>query len=192
MKSTVRMIAKAQVRKIHTLVSVLEMPDVLYRRTLEEGFGVASSTMLTFVQARRLIMVLQEFQRTFRRGEEPYYEAHFSSLGFRPGMASPEQLQKIEAMWNRLYPSPFMEQEQAELRAFLSHRFKTADLRFLDSDTAGKVISALKAMTKRKLRSSKNAPGCSEEADTVNDTMIRGNCEIKHILNRSQRKFEHV
>jgi len=153
-----QMIDKAQIRKIHTLKGVLGMPDSLYRRMLEEAFSAVSSKQLTFIQARRFIMVLEDFQRTFHKGDEIYYEAHFSNFGLRFGMATPEQLRKIEYLWNKFCPSYSIKQNQTSLRTFLSRKFKVSDVRFMDVLTAGKVITALTAMTERKKRTSKNAP----------------------------------
>jgi hypothetical protein len=171
------MIDKGQIKKIHTLTSVLRMPDDLYRKMLSETFQVSSSREMTRVQARRFILLLEDFAQTFQRGEKPYYEAHFSNLGFRPGMASPAQLQKIEAMWNALYPAHHTEDGQASLRTFLSRKFKVSDLRFLDGTTAGKVLGALNAIKTRKIKTMKNAQDAFDRPDTgecgLEDTDIK-------------------
>lgn len=147
------MINKAQIRKIHTLKGVLRMPDMVYRKMLDDGFLAVSSKQLTFVQARQLIMVLEDFQRTFQKGDEIYYEAHFNNLGLRFNMATPAQLRKIEYLWSQFDIS----RSKTSLRTFISRKFKVSDVRFMDVLTAGKVITALTSMTERKKRTSKNA-----------------------------------
>jgi hypothetical protein len=159
-----RRIDKTQVKKIHTLVSVLRMPDDLYRTLLQNTFSVTSSKELSSGQAGRLILLLQDFAQTFQRGEKPYCEAHFQHLGYRPDMATPSQLQKIEALWDRLYP----ENSAASLRTFLSRQFKVSDLRFLDSASARKVFYVLKTIQRRKATTlkigSQDAQGCGGAA----------------------------
>jgi hypothetical protein len=175
------MIDRSQIKKIHTLASVLRMSDDLYRKMLSDTFRVSSSKHMTHVQARRFILLLEDFAQTFRRGEKPYYEAHFSNLGFRPGMASPAQLQKIEVMWNALYPVNYAEDGQTSLRTFLSRRFKVSDLRFLDGTTAGKVLSALNAIKARKMKTPKNAQDAFDRPDTGESRLEDADIKIKRV-----------
>jgi hypothetical protein len=61
-------------------------------------------------------------------------------------MATAEQLALIEELWERISRSP---DKPKALRTFLLARFKVSDLRFLEAETAGKVINAMKAMLRR-------------------------------------------
>lgn len=161
-----QMITKTQIKKIHTLISVLKMPDDLYRRMLKGAFEVTSSKEMTLVQARRIILILEDFARIFHRGEQSYYEAHFQDLGYRPGMANPGQLQKIEATWNRL--CPHTGESQGSLRNFLNRHFKVSDMRFLDSVTAGKVLYVLKIIDAKKRKAQKGAQDARSKQDMGN------------------------
>lgn len=68
--------------------------------------------------------------------------------GTRPGMATPEQLAKIKAMWP--FVSKANDQESA-YREFLKKRFGVSDETFLTANKAGNVIDALKDMYLRRI-----------------------------------------
>jgi hypothetical protein len=175
------MIDRGQIKKIHTLVSVLRIPDELYRQMLSGTFHVFSSKEMTRVQARRFILLLEDFTQTFHRGEKPYCEAHFGKLGFRPGMASVAQLRKIEVMWNALYPAHHTEDGQISLRGFLNRQFKVSDLRFLDGATAGKVLGALYAIRARKMKPIKNAQDALNRPDSEEYSPEGADRQIKRV-----------
>lgn len=150
-------ITKEQTRKIHTLVSALSLPDEIYRKGLNDLFCVDTSKVLTARQAAYLIDVLEMegvMNGVWSRRE---YRDKYNELGRRPDMATPAQLRKIEATWNGLYPESDPEIHQRNIRTFLFRFFKVSDLRFLDQETANKVLYALRKMTQRKEAAPKNA-----------------------------------
>ena len=73
----------------------------------------------------------------------------FDNLDNRPGMASAPQLRKIEAMWQDISIIPEPDARGRALRHFVKRISGVADLRFLDSQGAGKVINAMNAMLKQ-------------------------------------------
>ncbi|MBP7527557.1 MAG: regulatory protein GemA [Syntrophorhabdaceae bacterium] len=151
-------ITKEQIRKIHTLKSALDLPDDVYRKGLEDMFCVETSKVLTARQAVYLIDVLEMEGITNGVWSRREYRDKYNELGRRPDMATPAQLRKIEASWNGLYPENDERLRQKNLRAFLFKFFKVSDLRFLDGETANKVLYALRNMTRRKETTPKNAP----------------------------------
>lgn len=153
-----RKITKDQIRKIHTLKTALEMPDDVYRQGLRDLFCVDTSKVLTCRQARYLLDVLEMegvMNGVWSRRE---YRDKYNELARRPGMAVPAQLRKIEATWQGLYPESDQALRQKNLRSFLFRFFKVSDLRFLDQETANKVLYALRKMSQRKEATPKNAP----------------------------------
>ena len=143
-------ITKEQIKKIHTLKSALDLPDDIYSKGLNDLFSVDTSKVLTARQAAYLINVLEMegvMNGVWNRRE---YRDKYNELGRRPDMATPAQLRKIEASWNGLYPENDEGLRQKNLRAFLFKFFKVSDLRFLDGETANKVLYALRNMTRRK------------------------------------------
>ena len=93
------------------------------------------------------------------RGQKyPGYLAKWKKLGYRAGMATAQQLAKIESDWDRLeayWNKDGRGHRDAALRGFLVARFCTEDLRFLSFTKAGKMIEALKAIDVRCHRKSR-------------------------------------
>jgi hypothetical protein len=149
-------ITGAQIKKIHTLKNVLAMADDLYRLSLQGLYGVTSSKELNQIQAADLIDFLET-----KATELGVWECtigprkRLNGLGKRRGMASPGQLQKIEAQWQRVSRVEQPEERAKALRHLVERISKVSDLRFLDTVGAGKVLNALKAMQREKAKSSK-------------------------------------
>ncbi len=137
-----------QIARIHVLVSALGMPDEGYRQTLMHNFGVATSKALTSIDAAELIEALEE--RAIENGVWKRYEGRskYEKLGHRPGMATPPQLRKIEALWKGASRIRDIKAREKGLRAFLLGHFKVSDLRFLPMSKVSKVICALEHMQK--------------------------------------------
>ncbi len=85
---------------------------------------------------------------------------HFKGLGFRStwsqknfgdrrGMASPAQIAKMRKLWAE-YHGP--DEKEVALNVWLTRFHHVSALRFVTSDKAGSVITALKAMAGRKVR----------------------------------------
>jgi len=139
-------ISKQQIRAIHTLKNAAGMDDDTYRAMLREFDGVESSTALTLRQADALIDDLKR-----KAGQEPRQQrkaTRHNDLEGRPGMATPPQLRKIEAIWSEVSRAEDPESRAKALRSIVGRIAKVSDLRFLDREGASKVINALEAMKK--------------------------------------------
>jgi len=146
-------ITAAQIKLVHALKRVLLLEDdpVLWQQLLYERFKVTSSKELTVDQAGKLIDELQAaaLKHGLWEAREDMRQ-RFNKLDNRPGMATPEQLRKIEATWQAVSRAPEGQERVVALRSFINRIAKVSDLRFLDSDGAGKVLNALKVMQSRK------------------------------------------
>ncbi len=139
-----------RIKKIHTLKNVLGLSDEEYRLTLYHNFRIDSSKLLTQSQQEELIRGLES--EAVQRGvwEKFAGKSRFENLADRPGMASPAQLRKIEAMWKDYAGAKDDKARTKGLRTFLLGHFQVSDLRFLEADKVKKVIAALDAMIARK------------------------------------------
>lgn len=142
-------ITMAQIKLVHALRRALLLDDdlALWQGLLYERFKVISSKELDKTQAASLIDEMQnkaiELGLWEKREDK---RQRFNKLAGRPDMASPEQLRKIEAMWQEISHAPEGPERVSALRGFIARIAKVSDLRFLDQDGAGKVLNALKAM----------------------------------------------
>jgi len=142
-------ISPRQIKIIHTLKGVMGMGDEDYRAMLQEFAGVASSKNLTWRQADELIADMQ--RKTGKQVQEKAeFKTRHNSLAKRPGMATPPQLRKIEAIWVEVSKADGPENRAKALRAFIERVAKVSDLRFLDRTGASAVITALEAMAGRR------------------------------------------
>lgn len=161
-------ITAAQIKRIHTIVHILNISDDNYRAALDSRFNVTTCKDLTLHQAIRFIDELEKLalevqgdryktnrEEAKQKAEEAEQKAEearpkrFDNLDNRPGMASAPQLRKIEAMWQDVSIIPDQDARGRALRHFIKRITGVADLRFLDSQGAGKVINALTAMQKQ-------------------------------------------
>lgn len=155
---TIKPIMLAQIKRIHTIIHVLQIDDDTYRAALSERFNVASCKDLSINQAQAFIKELENISIAVER--DNHYPAEkqperFSELDNRPGMASPQQLRKIEAMWQDVSVVSEQNARGRALRQFVQRVAGVADMRFLDSEGAGKIINALNAMKRRGKNSAK-------------------------------------
>jgi phage gp16-like protein len=133
-----------QIQLIHIAKSQLALSDDEYRGMLRDWYGKSSSTQLTTKEAADLIA---HFEKCGFKRISKNRSIRFNELRNRRGMASPEQLRKIEAMWADMCKS---EDKPAALRKFLFRMVKTTDLRFLNRRHAHEMIEILKQIQKRK------------------------------------------
>lgn len=155
-KSAVKAITSTQIRRIHTIVSILRISDENYRAALESRFNVTTCKNLTLNQAQDFIRELDQLamqvegdrQKVERekRMEEVRKRLPYSDLDNRPGMATGSQLRKIEATWRDVSIIHEPEPRARALRRFVHRIAGVADLRFLDREGASKVINAVEAM----------------------------------------------
>ena len=148
-------ITAAQIKRVHTLVHTLRIDDNTYRAALNERFSVTTCKDLNLNQAQEFIKDLEVVAIKHQHSKDaPPYQSEkqtkrFNDLENRPGMATPPQLRKIEAMWQNISIIPDQDARNRALRRFVHRIAAVADVRFLDREGASKVINALNAMERR-------------------------------------------
>jgi hypothetical protein len=146
-------ITKQQIRKIHTLVSALEIPEDRYREMLHANFYTYTSKNLTAEQADFMIENLERWAIEAGVWERIDYRTRFDEYGERPGMATPKQMRAIELLWkDAMGIRGFMEARKT-LRRFLSRHFKVDDIRFLTRKRANDVIYVLRKIKEQNRQS---------------------------------------
>ena len=135
----------SQIRKIHTLKSILGLDDDLYREMLM-SFGVCTSKDLTFSEAGVLLDILETkaVERNLWKREPKKYE----DMERGTKMATPPQLRMIKGMWRDVCYFDNDDFANKSLRKFLKSKFKVDDIRFLTKAKANKVIQAIKGIKK--------------------------------------------
>ena len=147
-------ITGGQITKIHALTGAMKLDDGVYRTILSTRFRVESSKGLNYFQAENLIQDLEAKAISAGVWEKRTESKKFEEWGRRQGgMASAPQLRKIEAMWKDVSRAETPEERKKGLRSFLERIAKVSDLRFLDMDGAGKIITALVAIQRRQEKS---------------------------------------
>ncbi len=152
------MITPIQIKKIHAIKNRLGWSDEQYREYLmTEGDGFAMSCKdLSETEADRLIKKMElaaaakgvwevRGQKTEDRGQTKKYD----ELLERPGMASPKQLRKIEAMWKEVSYYRNEEARERALRYFLNHITGVDDMRFIEAWEVRKIVRAIEKMKER-------------------------------------------
>ena len=141
------MITSAQIKKIHTLKSVLHLDDDLYIEMLM-SFGVQSSKNLTTTEASIFLDILEKkavLTNIWEKRNQKYDDLNIRD----EDMATPPQLRKIEAMWRDICYIDSPEFAKQSLRKFLQNKFKIADIKFLTKKKAVKVIRAIFEIKKK-------------------------------------------
>jgi hypothetical protein len=165
--NSTRMISRRQVKMIHTLISQLGYSDRVYRFLLKENLNVTTCKDLNFYQAQWFIDNLEKIAAEKGVWLKTEGDKAFNSLGFRPGMASPSQLRKIEVLFRNVTTGKNVEARRKALRTFLSNRFHVSDLRFVDQSQVSKIVKALTEMGAR-LQEQRNAPETRESVQKGN------------------------
>jgi hypothetical protein len=159
-------ILPAQVRIIHVLKSKLRMEESDYRQMLA-GYGVTTSKDLTRLQAADLTMKLQAATNpkpTRETSSPSIYIRKYDELGHRPGMGSPPQLRKIEAMWADVSRQPDAASRATALRRFLKIICGVEEITWLETtpvNHVSKVLRALESMKRNKERKEHEQPGAN-------------------------------
>lgn len=126
-----------QLRLIHVAKAKLSLDDVAYRAVLANLTGKASAKDLNQAE---FDAVLAHFEQLGLRRADT-----FERLGYRPGMATPNQLRYIVGLW-RKYTG---RSDEAALNHWLENKFAITHMRFASRQTAQQAITALKAMVGR-------------------------------------------
>lgn len=130
---------KKKLSVIHIGKKALELSDDDYRTLLRDIGGVDSSKDLDS----------NGFEAVMFRFHQMGFRSRWANdnFGYRPGMASPNQVGLIRALWKQFTDGAGNEKSLAK---WLDHKFHVSSVRFLDADKAHKVIGALKLMTARR------------------------------------------
>jgi phage gp16-like protein len=128
------MITYQQRKLIHLAKRRIDLPDADYRAVLQRVSGVTSSSDLDDAS---FSAVMDELGRL---GFQTVQQA--PQYGERIGMATPRQLDKIRSLWRQWGGT----EDESGLTTHLERKFKISSLRFLDLETASKVIFALENM----------------------------------------------
>ena len=135
----------SQIRKIHTLKTVLSLDDDLYREMLM-SFGVQTSKDLTYTEASVLIEILEEKAIALRKWKR--LPKKYSDLQRDNKMATQAQLRMIEGMWREICYFDNDDFAKKSLRKFLKSKFRVDDIMFLTKSKAIKVIQGINGIKK--------------------------------------------
>jgi len=141
------MIDKAQIRKIHTLTSVLGISDDLYREILEVNFKVNSCKELTGSEAASLIAYMEE--KAKNAGLWKDFKEENISFSNRENMATQAQINKIKFLWKEVAYKKNRKFLKTSLRKFLERQFKISDVRFIKKSMVSKIIKAIQCVKQR-------------------------------------------
>ena len=133
-------LSRRQLGMIHVAERELGLDDDQYRDILDAVAGVRSAKDLDNLDFE-LVM-----GRFVALGFTPSPKLQKPSYGYRPEMATPEQLDLIRGLWGRWSDGRGGE---AGFRGWLQHTCKVSDARFLTDEQARKAITGLMAMTRR-------------------------------------------
>lgn len=136
-------ISKRKIGLLHVAKQRLGLSEADYRQVLRDAAGVSSARDLDEDGFKNVLARFQSLGFTTSIERRNY--------GHRAGMATPEQLEYIRGLW-RQYASG----HDSGLEHWIEHDFGVSALRFLDQPTAGKVLTALKAMTTRNAATAKS------------------------------------
>lgn len=128
-----------QVAMLHVAKKQIGLDDETYRSILKKVGGAESAADLSRYGYDD---VLAEFKRLGFRATSPN-----RSFGRRRGMATPEQVGLIRKLWTEWAGG---EEPEKGLNAWLERSYHVSALRFLPTDKAGKAITGLRIMLKRK------------------------------------------
>lgn len=134
-----------QIKKIHTLKSVIGLDDDLYRDMLM-SFDVQTSKDLTFTEAKILVEILEEKAVAMKKWVKQPLK--YSELNRTEKMATQAQLRMVESMWREVCYFDNDDFAKKSLRKFLRSKFRTDDIMFLTKTKATKVIQAIKNIHK--------------------------------------------
>lgn len=135
-------IGAKQLSLVHMAKARLAMADDDYRTILRRVAGVDSAKQLDM---RGFDAVMEAFRRLGFESSSPRKPFGWD----RPGMATNQQCRFIRALWSEWTNG---QGTDATLGIWLEHSFAVSALRFLTKESAAKVITALKAMKGRRLR----------------------------------------
>lgn len=139
-------LTKKQITILHVAKAKLGLDEDTYRDALEANAGVRSAKNMNY---GGFLRVMKHFEKAGFKVQSLKLKAERKSKT-RPGMATDAQIKKIKAVWLTLAGSYYTRgQEWRALRGFLKKRFRVEHENFLNLETAGKVIEAIKNIGQR-------------------------------------------
>lgn len=153
-----RYINNGQKALFHLAAAQVGMDEAEKRDLLRDVAGIDSLKSVTLEKFRDVMDELKRrgFVKKPGKGDNTAFTRSFvkwkKAVGARPGMATPEQLARIETDWSGMrwyWASSGAGHPERSLRGFLKSQAEVSDLRFLSFDQAGNVIEALKAIAHR-------------------------------------------
>lgn len=148
-------ITNSQVKKIHTLVSVLKWKDEWYRDNLYSHFRVDSSIYLNYAQAEEYIGILK--RQALDAGVWKTPKDYYKDLSDREDMATPGQIRMLKAMWKDISDAATAKEREKGFRGMLLRIVKVEDIRFLERKDVRKMVNCFTAMRKQKETSIKKS-----------------------------------
>lgn len=139
---------------IHIAKAQLGLDEDHYRLLLLEAAGVRSARELDMAGFDAVMRRFGVLGFTSRKGFASQTLAPHARAtdSYRPGMATPAQLDTIRGMWAKWHGRA----DERALSHWLEHRYGVSALRFCDVQTAQKAIEGLKAMNARRARAQSN------------------------------------
>ncbi|MBW2673370.1 MAG: regulatory protein GemA [Deltaproteobacteria bacterium] len=181
---------------LHVAKARLGLDDETYRQILHSNAGVrsAADNRLTLSGFRRVMDHLTEkgFKKTPGTADHTGYTQRLAkwkkAVGYRPDMATPEQLAKLETDWDfmKWYWAPDgFGNYTLSLRGFIRKCARVGDLRFMTFGQAHKTIEAMKSIKGRGQGPEGTVPEFSAEKPGTVPGETR---EKRHFLPNTQRK----
>lgn len=135
--SAVASLHHKKVALLHFAKRQLNLRDEDYRAILLQYGGVESAAELSDVGFDEVVGRLADlgFRSTWSK----------RNCGNRPGMANAAQLELVRKLWTEYRGG----EDEAGLKSWLEHFHKVSALRFVNAQTAAKIIPGLKAMVAR-------------------------------------------
>jgi hypothetical protein len=139
-------LSAAKLALLHVARQKLGLEDADYRAILLRVAGVESSRDLTAASFRQVMEAFASLGFTS--------DSAAANFGRRPGMATAGQVATIRRLWAEWTGN---EGTDATLGKWLANKWGVSALRFLPIDLAPKVITALRAMCRRRAEAPKVA-----------------------------------
>lgn len=139
-----------QIKKIHTLKSILGIDEDLYRQMLSE-FSAESSKNLSYDEATVFIDLLENNAESL--GLWKIKPKKYEGINRSTSKISESQLRMIEGIWREICYFDNDEFAEKSLRKYLAIKFKVFDVKNITKAKASKIIQGILSM-KRNLEKS--------------------------------------
>jgi len=138
MNDTAKSLTNKQIGYLHVLKNQNRMSDDEYRDLLKHAANVRTACELDSEGMDKVLQLMEDLGYEVVRFEPaPDY-------GDRPGMATAKQIAYLDGLRQQI----FGKNNTAKFQHWLENHFNVTHVRFMDKQTASKVINGLKAMQK--------------------------------------------